>query len=95
VLLAMSYVKHVHHDRAEQWVNTVQGDDDSVNLATCSITELGFVRVASGSAGFAVNVKPAQQDLKLLKTKRRCVFLDDGFGGESASRLGREVQGRH
>jgi predicted nucleic acid-binding protein len=56
VLLAMSYVKHVHHDRAEQWVNTVQGDDDSVNLATCSITELGFVRVASGSAGFAVNV---------------------------------------
>lgn len=80
VLLAMSYIKHDHHDRAEEWFNKFQADNVSMSLATCSITELGFVRIASGAAGFSANVKLAQEELKILKTRRRFVFLDDCLG---------------
>jgi hypothetical protein len=46
----------------------------------CSITELGFVRIASGKAGFAGNVRMAQRDLARLKAKQPFSFLDDGLG---------------
>jgi uncharacterized protein len=80
VLLALGYGTHVHRARAAQWLRDLQTRELSVNLATCSITELGFVRVASGKAGFAENVKVAQEDLKRLKSEKLFIFLDDGLG---------------
>jgi predicted nucleic acid-binding protein len=89
VLLAMNYAKHVHHSRAERWLDDLQTNGVSVNLATCSITELGFVRIACGKAGFAENVAMAQEDLKRLKAERLFIFLDDGL---DANRLPRWVE---
>jgi hypothetical protein len=48
-----------------------------VKLATCAITELGFVRVASGPTRLAANVPEALNDLKLLKLRERMMFLSD------------------
>jgi uncharacterized protein len=83
VLLAMNYAKHVHHSRAETWLDDLQTSNSSVNLATCSITELGFVRIACGKAGFAENVRVAQEDLKRLKSEKVFIFLDDTLGANS------------
>jgi predicted nucleic acid-binding protein len=47
VLLALHYTQHVHHSRALRWGRT-QLAEHEVRLASCSITELGFVRIASG-----------------------------------------------
>jgi hypothetical protein len=46
----------------------------------CNITELGFVRVACGKAGFAANVRVAQRDFIHLKAKQPFRFLEDGLG---------------
>lgn len=80
VLLALGYTAHVHNDRAETWLRHLQTHNASVNLAVCSITELGFVRVACGKAGFAANVTVAQRDLAHLKAKQPFSFLEDGLG---------------
>jgi predicted nucleic acid-binding protein len=80
VLLAMGYRMHVHHARAETWLDYLQTRDASVKLATCSIAEIGFVRVGCGKAGFAQNVKMAQRDLARLKVKRQLILLGDELG---------------
>jgi predicted nucleic acid-binding protein len=80
VLLALGYSAHVHNERAETWLQHLQTHNATVNLAMCSITEIGFVRVASGKAGFAANVRMAQRDLAHLKAKQPFSFLDDGLG---------------
>ena len=78
VLLALGYSAHVHNERAETWLQHLQTHNATVNLAMCSITELGFVRVASGKAGFAANVRMAQRDLAHLKEKQPFSFLAAG-----------------
>lgn len=79
VLLALGYTAHVHNNRAETWLQLLQTHNSTVNLAMCSITELGFVRVACGKAGFAANVRVAQRDLAQLKAKHPFSFLQDGL----------------
>ena len=89
VLLAVAYRVHNLHERADRWLDELQGMDSSVRLATCSITELGFVRIACGGARLAQNVSVAQADLKRVKEERLFTFLDDGLG---AARLPRWVE---
>jgi predicted nucleic acid-binding protein len=89
VLLAVSYQMHDLHERADGWLNDLHEMDPSARLATCSITELGFVRIASGTARLAQNVGVAQADLKRMKEQRLFTFLDDGLG---ANRLPRWVE---
>ena len=89
VLLAVAYRMHDLHERADRWLNDLQQADPSVHLATCSITELGFVRIACGSAGLAHNVSVAQTDLRRVKEQRLFTFLDDGI---SANRLPKWVE---
>jgi predicted nucleic acid-binding protein len=79
VLLAVGYRWHDLHERANKWLTELQAADPSVHLATCSITELGFVRIASGKAGLAQNVAVAQADLKRMKQQRLFTLLDDGL----------------
>ena len=47
VLVALGVIHHEFHDRVTAWVRAQQFPP----LATCSITELGFVRGAEGSGG--------------------------------------------
>jgi predicted nucleic acid-binding protein len=43
-LLALAHTGHTHHERTEAWVQTLRRSD---RIATCAVTELGFVRIAS------------------------------------------------
>ena len=44
-LVALGHTLHVHHGRAEQWLQSVTATAEV--LGTCAITELGFVRAAA------------------------------------------------
>ena len=78
-LLAMRYTDHVHYTRVHTWASQLaseRGHDDVV-FATCPITELGFVRVGSGKAGYARNVDAARDDLQDLKSINNMLFIPD------------------
>ena len=78
-LIAIQYPTHMHHARVRAWISKVleeRGQDD-VTFATCPITELGFVRVGSGKAGFAASVGAARADLRALKLKEKLLFIPD------------------
>jgi predicted nucleic acid-binding protein len=44
VLLALAWQTHVHHPAAHRWF----GENSGAGWATCSLTQLGFVRLAMG-----------------------------------------------
>lgn len=79
-LLALAHAAHVHHARTERWVAGLTKRD---RLATCSITELGFVRVAP-QARLSPSVSAARVHLGLLThaTRPRFVRLTDDLGAE-------------
>jgi predicted nucleic acid-binding protein len=80
-LLAMRYADHVHHARVMTWAAKLVAEHgrDQAAFATCPITELGFVRVGSGKAGYAASVKKAQADLHILQTEQNTLFIPDGI----------------
>lgn len=80
-LLALAHGAHVHHQRTERWVGTLRRAD---RLATCSITELGFVRVAP-QARLAPDLSAARHLLVRLtgSTRTRFIRLADDLGAES------------
>jgi uncharacterized protein len=78
-LLALGVLHHEFHDRLTAWIAHLakKGIPD---LATCSITELGFVRVLSQAQQYRVSVIQARELLLLLKASEsiRCSFIPDG-----------------
>ncbi len=82
-LLAFGYATHVHHRRVLRWLKAMtHRERDSLQLATCAITELGFIRVATGPARLTQEVNKACTDLMLLKRDKRLTFLDDALSAE-------------
>ena len=78
VLLAMGYTRHVHHVRTMRWLANLKECEKRVTLATCSITELGFVRIAGNkNANLARNVATARLDLRRVKEDWTTSFLVD------------------
>jgi uncharacterized protein len=75
-LVALGFLHHEFHDRVAAWVKN-QGFPE---LATCSITELGFVRVLSQAPAYGFTVVQART--ALLRLKRAKVlpfaFISDG-----------------
>ncbi len=49
-LVAFGYANHIHHLRVINWLGDLRGNQRTLRLATCAITELGFVRIATGPA---------------------------------------------
>ncbi|MEX2048505.1 MAG: PIN domain-containing protein [Gemmatimonadota bacterium] len=80
-LLALGHAAHVHHERVAKWVATL--DADQV-LATSSITELGFVRIAP-QARLSPDVATARDLLAELRASTRPPFvrLADDVGADS------------
>lgn len=80
-LLALAHTAHDHHARTEAWVAALPARD---RLATCSITELGFVRIAP-QARLAPDVATARDLLaQLLRNpRRRFVRLADDLGADA------------
>jgi predicted nucleic acid-binding protein len=62
-LVALGLAHHEFHDRVANWVQSQR----PASLATCSITELGFVRVISQVSMYGLNIIQAQTLLLRLK----------------------------
>jgi predicted nucleic acid-binding protein len=77
-LLALGVADHEFHGRVARWVSSTS----SSHLATCSITELGFVRVLAQAPAYGFTVTEACA--LLLRLKRgaadRFTFIPDAHG---------------
>jgi uncharacterized protein len=83
VLLGLAYPEHVHHKRASQWLENLRNREcRSCSLATCAITELGFLRIASGGSKMALSLKHAKEELYRFKQLYRPVLLGDELPGD-------------
>jgi uncharacterized protein len=69
-LVALGLIHHEFHDRVAAWIKTQQFPE----LATCSITELGFVRVLSQAPAYGFTVLQAQTALLRLKKAKVLTF---------------------
>jgi uncharacterized protein len=89
-LLALVVLEHEFHARVAGWVERL-GASGVPELATCSITELGFVRVLGQAQQYASSVAQARE--LLLKVKNgdgiRWIFIPDD---RDISRLPRWVR---
>lgn len=65
-LVALGFINHEFHDRLATWVRSQK----SPNLASCSITELGFVRVLAQAPAYGFTVTQARMLLLRLKEAR-------------------------
>jgi len=76
VLIALAWPNHVHHEPAVAWFRAASKGP----LATCPITENGFVRVSSNPAAIRDAVSP-QEAVKVLDawlSMAHHVFWSDG-----------------
>ena len=77
-LLALGVLDHEFHPRVAIWVDrlTARGVPE---IATCSITELGFVRVLGQAQQYGCPVMQARELLLELKSGRgiHCTFISD------------------
>jgi predicted nucleic acid-binding protein len=80
-LLALAHASHTMHGSMEGWVKRLRRGD---KLATCAVTELGFVRIAP-QARLSPDVGRACEHLAALKRSRRPLFvlLVDGLGADA------------
>ena len=62
-LVALGFVHHEFHDRVARWLKAQRFPE----IATCSITELGFVRVLSQAPLYGFTVGQARSLLLRLK----------------------------
>jgi predicted nucleic acid-binding protein len=87
-LVALGHTLHVHHERAGSWLKGALPTAET--LATCAITELGFVRV-SVQSGLQPDVGAATLALAKLKASSPAPFVlwPDDLG---ADRLPRYVK---
>ncbi len=87
VLIALGYATHVHHSLAEWWLTERKREHGAeLQLVTCAITELGFVRIAGGQASLAESVSCARDDLRRLKAKEKMRLVGDDLGTERLPR---------
>ena len=75
-LVALGVIHHEFHDRVAAWVRAQQFPP----LATCSITELGFVRVLAQAPAYGFTVAQARTLLLRLKKAKALplTFIPDG-----------------
>ena len=91
-LVALGFINHEFHDRLAAWVQS----QNSPNLASCSITELGFVRVLAQAPAYGFTVTQARTLLLRLKERAplhsysfqmHTTFLIYPLGSEHPSKL--------
>ncbi len=77
-LLALVVLEHEFHARAASWVERL-GASGVPELATCSITELGFVRVLGQAQQYGSSIAQAREILLKVKNSDgvRWVFIPD------------------
>jgi predicted nucleic acid-binding protein len=77
-LLALVVLEHEFHGRVASWVERL-GASGVPELATCSITELGFVRVLGQAQQYGSSVTQARELLLKVKDSDglRWIFIPD------------------
>jgi uncharacterized protein len=65
-LVALGFLQHEFHERIARWVRSLRSKG-SPELLTCSITELGFVRVLAQAEQYGFSVAQARTLLLRLK----------------------------
>ena len=77
-LIALGFVQHTHRGRLLSWLHATKDP----SLATCSIVELGFVRVLSQTSAYAFDVASARHLLAQVKatSKWPLEFIADDQG---------------
>jgi len=65
-LVALGFLQHEFHERVAGWVHTL-ASRGVPELATCSITELGFVRVLAQAPQYGFTIAHARTLLPRLK----------------------------
>jgi uncharacterized protein len=84
VLLALAWAHHPDHARARTWWSALAPADV---LATCAITELGFVRISIQPAFGAADISLAKRALADLRAARPGGrVLADAIGAEGLPR---------
>ena len=76
-LLALGVIHHQFHQRVSLWARRVPG-----SLATCSITELGFVRILAQTPEYGVDFRQACLLLRRMISSAQYdfTFLSDDHG---------------
>lgn len=69
-LIALGVVRHEFHGRVSSWVASQHGS----SFLTCSLTELGFVRIAAQKSVYGYTVAQARSVLLEFKTNRAFRF---------------------
>jgi uncharacterized protein len=70
-LVALGFAHHEFHNRVAEWIKATRFPA----LATCSITELGFVRVLAQASPYGLSVTQAKTFLLRLKKTDALAFL--------------------
>jgi hypothetical protein len=78
-LIALGFLEHEFHGRVARWIRRLAANGPP-ELATCSITELGFVRVLAQAPQYGFTVAQACDLLQRLKAAQRVsfTFIPDG-----------------
>jgi uncharacterized protein len=78
-LLALAVLEHEFHERVASWLERLC-QSGVPELATCSITELGFVRVLGQAQQYGSSVAQARELLLQVKNSDevRWIFIPDG-----------------
>jgi predicted nucleic acid-binding protein len=72
-LVALGFAHHEFHHRVALWA----GSQASPSLATCPITELGFVRVLARAQAYGTSLTQARTMLLRLKQSSAFTFVPD------------------
>ena len=64
VLVALALIEHTLNTRVVGWLQA----NSSLQLATCPITELGFVRVIAQTPGYGLTVAQAKRPFDPVET---------------------------
>ena len=72
-LVALGFLQHEFHERVASWVHTL-ASRGFPELATCSITELVFVRVLAQAPQYGFTIAHARTLLRRLKTGNSLKF---------------------
>jgi predicted nucleic acid-binding protein len=77
-LVALGVNQHEFHPRTANWVRSLAPSKD-LELLTCSITELGFVRIVAQVARYGLTLGQAQSLLLHMKAEgpERITFISD------------------
>lgn len=71
-LIALGYRSHVFHPRVARWA-------EGKSLLTCSISELGFMRILTQLPEADISLATCRELLSTMKRERRMCLLEDSL----------------